>query len=120
METLWKIQLLGRLRVRQEDRIVGRFRTQKAAGVLAFLAYHRRSYPRDAVIEVFWPDAEPDAARHNLSMALSALRSVLEPPGLPPASVIVADRSSLELNPESFTTDVGEFERALRQAAHAA
>ncbi len=119
MDALWHIQLLGRLRVRQEDRVVSRFRTQKTAGVLAYLAYHRRSIPRDAVIEVFWPEAELESARHSLSMALSALRSVLEPPGIAAGSVIVADRSTLELNPDSFTTDVAEFERSLRLAAQA-
>lgn len=119
MQALWHIQLFGRLRVRQEDRVVARFRTQKAAGLLAYLAYHGRTLHRDAAIEIFWPEAELESARHSLSMALSALRSVLEPPGIAAGSVIVADRSTIELNPGSYTTDVSRFERALRQAAQA-
>ena len=47
----WTIQLLGRLRARQDDRTVSRFRTLKAAGILAYLAYHRRNHSRDLLIE---------------------------------------------------------------------
>lgn len=120
MDVIWSFQMLGRLRCRDADRTVSRFRTLKAAGVLAYLAYHRhRSHSRDALIEIFWPEAEPESARHSLSMALSALRSVLEPPGVAAGSVIIADRVSVELNPESFDTDVVAFENALRLAARA-
>ena len=98
-----------------------RFRTQKAASILAYLAYHRhRIHPREALIEMIWPEAEIDSARHSLSLALSSLRHQLEPPGIPAGSVIVADRYAVELNPDAFTTDVMEFERALRLASQAA
>src|SRR5438874_821819 len=107
METLWSFQMLGRFRLTQGERTISRFRTLKAAGVLAYLAYHRhRSHPRETLIDIFWPESEMDSARHNLSLALSSLRHQLEPPGVPAGSVIVADRSSVELNPEAFTTDV--------------
>src|ERR1051326_8271651 len=118
MENIWSIQLFGRLRLTSGERTVDRFRTQKAASILAYLAYHHhRSHPREALIDLLWPDAEIESARHSLSLALSSLRHQLEPPGIPPGSVIVADRYSVELNPEAFSTDVMEFERALRTAA---
>jgi DNA-binding SARP family transcriptional activator len=120
MERVWSFQMLGRFRLTQGERSIGRFRTLKAAGVLAYLAVHRhRSHPRETLIEIFWPEAEPDSGRHSLSLALSSLRHQLEPPGVPAGSVIVADRSSVELNPDAFTTDVMEFEQALRLAARA-
>src|SRR5438067_5080302 len=115
----WSIQLLGRLRARQGERTVSRFRTLKAAGILAYLAYHRRNHSRELLTETFWPDADLESARHSLSMALSSLRTALEPPGVPAGSVIAADRVSVELNPDAFTTDVMEFEQALRLAARA-
>src|SRR5207248_9571569 len=88
--------------------------------ILAFLAYHpHRSHPREVLIEMLWPEAEADSARHSLSLALSSLRHQLEPPGVPAGSVIVADRWSVELNPEAFATDVQQFEQSLRLAAQA-
>jgi predicted ATPase/class 3 adenylate cyclase/DNA-binding SARP family transcriptional activator len=120
MNEPWTIQLFGGLRVRQPDRVVTRFRTQKTGALLAYLAYHRgQSHSREILIEVFWPDTAPESGRHNLSHALSSLRSLLEPPGIVAGSVIIADRFSVELNPDAFSTDVAEFDRALRNATQA-
>src|SRR5262245_57311407 len=118
MNAPWNIQLFGRLRAQQGERAITRFRTQKTGALLAFLAYHRqRSHPREFLIEMLWPDTTPESGRHNLSHALSSLRNQLEPPGVPAGAVIVADRFSVELNPDAFITDVAEFEQALRLAA---
>ncbi len=120
MNEPWSIQLFGGLRVRQSERVITRFRTQKTGGLLAYLAYHRQhSHARDVLGEIFWPDTTPEVGRHNLSHALSSLRSQLEPPGVPAGTVIIADRYSVELNPDAATTDVAEFEQALRSAAQA-
>jgi predicted ATPase/DNA-binding SARP family transcriptional activator len=115
--SLWAIQLLGGLAARRSGQEVTRFRTQKAASLLATLAFHAAPQPRETLIELLWPETEPEAGRHNLSNALSFLRRALEPPGVPPGSVLLADRPSVRLNPAAFTTDVFAFERALRQAA---
>lgn len=120
MNQPWHIQLFGTLRASQEDRLITRFRTQKTGALLAYLAYFRgRSHTRETLIELFWPDTELDSGRHSLSLALSSLRSLLEPPGVPNGAVVVADRFSVELNPEAFTTDVSTFEQALRVANQA-
>jgi DNA-binding SARP family transcriptional activator len=121
MNAPWHIQLLGDLRARQGERVVTRFRTQSTGALLAYLAYHKgHSHPREVLVERFWPEVPPDKGRHNLSNALSSLRNQLEPPGgVPPGSVLIADRLSVELNPAAFTTDVEAFEQTLRQAAQA-
>lgn len=120
MRAVWRIELLGGLGARLGERTVSRFRTQKTAALFAYLAYHRhRSHPREMLIELFWPEAEPESGRHSLSLALSSLRNQLEPPGIEAGGVVVADRWSVELNPEAFTTDVGDFEAALRLSAQA-
>src|SRR5271165_3469240 len=113
---IWKVQLFGGLATRNGQREVTRFRTQKAASLLAYLAYHPGPQPREALVAMLWPDAEPDTGRHNLSNALSFLRHTLEPPGVPPGSVVVADRFAVHLNPAAFETDVQAFETALRRA----
>jgi DNA-binding SARP family transcriptional activator len=117
MGTLWRIQLLGGLRAEQDGRVVARFRTQKAASLLAYLAYYRqRSHPRELLIELLWPECEVDVARHRLSVALSLLRQQLEPVGASGGAVFVADHFSIGLDPEAVTTDVAEFEAALKRA----
>jgi LuxR family maltose regulon positive regulatory protein len=114
---MWTIQLLGGLAARRSQQEVTRFRTQKAASLLATLAFHAAPQPRELLVELLWPEAEPEAGRHNLSNALSFLRHALEPPGVPPGSVLLADRASVRLDPAAVTTDVAAFESALRQAA---
>ena len=42
---LWTIQLLGGLAARRSQQEVARFRTQKAASLLAFLAFHAGPRP---------------------------------------------------------------------------
>jgi DNA-binding SARP family transcriptional activator len=126
MDTPWRIELLGRLRATQGDRVVTRFRARKTGALLAYLAYYReRPHPREALIELFWPETEPHSGRNNLRRELSSLRRQLEPPGyprsewLPTGAVLVADRATVQLNPAACTTDVIEFEAALADAARA-
>src|SRR5205807_4846441 len=120
MVTASRIVLLGGLRIEQGDRVITRFRTQKTGALLAYLAYYReRSHPREQLIELLWPEAELGSGRNSLSIALSSLRHQLEPPGVPHGAILRADRSSIQLNPEAVTTDVAEFEAALRKAAQA-
>src|SRR5437660_5198425 len=102
---LWTIQLLGGLAARSPRREVTRFRTQKAASLLAYLAVHTTRQPREILFEMLWPESDLDASRHNLSNALSVLRQVLEPPGVHPGSVVLADRVVVRLNPVAVETD---------------
>ena len=116
----WHIQFLGGLRLQQRDATITRFKTQKIAGLLAYLAFHlRQAHPRDVLIDLFWPESDPEAGRGSLSVALSSLRNQLEPPGTPASAVLRADRFSVSLNPKIVTTDVAEFETALRAASRA-
>lgn len=119
MHERWTIRLLGGLRAEDGTRVVSRFRTQQTGVLLAYLAYFRRSHPRELLAEVFWPESSPAAARHQLSNCLSSLRHQFEPPGVPPGAVIAADRFTVQLNPAAFTTDVAEFERCLAAAGQA-
>jgi predicted ATPase/DNA-binding SARP family transcriptional activator len=120
MESRWQVTLLGALRAEREGRILAHFRRQKTGILLAYLAYFpHRTHPRDALIELLWPDADLVSARNSLSVALCFLRQHLEPPGSPSGSVLIADRSSVRLNPEAIATDVAAFEAALRDASRA-
>src|SRR5262249_52138631 len=60
-------------------------------------------------------------ARNSLRVALHLLRRQLEPPGTPDSErLLITDRRNIGLNPVAFTTDVAEFEAALRAAPRAA
>src|SRR5262245_5825035 len=120
MEPGWRVELLGGLRVCRGEQTVSHFRTRKMGDLLAYLAYFRqRTHPREVLIELLWPEADLDAGRHNLSMALSFLRQLLEPPGVPDSSILVADRHCVGLRRAAVATDVAEFEAALQAAASA-
>ena len=113
----WRITLLGTFGAENGGTKVTRFRTQQTAGLLAYLAYRAdRAHAREEIIGRIWPDDDPEAARTKLRIALSALRRQLEPPGTTPGSVIMADRLSVQLNPQATRTDTREFEDALRVA----
>ena len=46
----WRIELFGRLRLRQEEREITRFQTERTAALLAYLAYHLgQAHPRPEV-----------------------------------------------------------------------
>jgi predicted ATPase/DNA-binding SARP family transcriptional activator len=119
MDTLWRIELMGSLRAFHDADILTRFRTQKTAVLLAYLAYHLdRAHPRDLICELLWPESNLDSSRNNLRVALSSLRRQLEPPGTGGA-LILADRTTVRLNPEAVSTDVAGFETALAAARSA-
>jgi predicted ATPase/DNA-binding SARP family transcriptional activator len=113
----WRIELLGRLRVRRGDRDITRFKTHKTGALLSYLAYHtNRIHPREFLIELFWPEDTLEAGRNSLRVALNSLRRQLEPPGDSSGTVLIADRASVRLNMEAFTSDVADFEAALKTA----
>src|SRR6185503_10858117 len=120
MNEPWRITLLGGLRAEQGQRVITRFKTQKVAALFAYLAFHlRQAHPREVLIELLWPESDVPTLRNSLSVALSSLRHQFEPPGVPQGTVLRADRFSVSLNPALVTTDVAEFEHALKAAAGA-
>src|SRR4051794_6151199 len=106
MNAPWRIELLGRLRATQGDRVVSRFRARRTGSLLAYLAYYRdRPHPRVALMELLWPGAASHLGRANLRRELSSLRRQLEPPGVNPGAVIAADRDRVQLNPAACEID---------------
>lgn len=99
-----------------------RFRAQKYASLLAFLALHpNRAFSRDELIDRFWPDADFEAGRMCLRTALSSLRRQLSlPEGAGKGELFrEGDRATVVLSPGVLTTDVARFEQFARRAASA-
>ncbi|MCW3054166.1 MAG: transcriptional activator [Chthonomonadales bacterium] len=118
---MWNLQLLGGLVARSSERDVTRFRYHKAGSLLAYLAYfnHPNTPPhsRERLMEMLWPEVAPETGLKNLRNLLSALRPVLEPPGVPHGSVLCADRFSVRIEPATFTCDVHQFEAVAQKAS---
>src|SRR5262249_28979769 len=107
VEDLWYIRLLGQLCAERGGQCFTRFRTKKTAALLAYLAYHSGcSHLRESLIEQLWPDDDPEAAHNRFRVALTSLRRQLEPPDVPPGSVLLADRTHVRLHDAACTTDV--------------
>lgn len=117
MSVLCRVEMLGRIRAVLPTGPIDRFRTQKSAWILAYLALRPgQRVPRERLVDLFWPDLDLPAGRDNLKNALSILRRQIEPIGVEPGSVLVADRLLLGLNAGVVSTDVEEFEQALRKS----
>jgi DNA-binding SARP family transcriptional activator len=120
MNSQCSIELFGGIRVEQGKRVITRFRTQKTASLIAYLAFFGdRMHSREVLIDMLWPDAPSlKAGRTSLSVALSSLRNQLEPLDVPAQSLLFADRQSIGLSP-LVTTDTCRFEKAVRDAERA-
>lgn len=110
-----RVRLLGGFEVWEGDRQVGGFESQKVRALMAYLACHRRrSFSRDHLAGLLWPERGADTARHALRQAVYNLRSVLPDDGGVP--LLVSNNLEIGLNPEADCwVDVAAFEGALRQ-----
>ncbi|MCW3054008.1 MAG: putative ATPase, partial [Chthonomonadales bacterium] len=121
MNARCRIELLGDLRVVLGEQVHTRFRTRKAAHLLAYLALHpQQAQPRERLVELFWGDREEAVGRDGLSTALAQLRRQLEGEGLPVGSLFLADKQQVRLNPLAVSTDVAEFDLLLDRARQSA
>ena len=73
------ISALGVFQVARDGVPVPRteWRSKKARQLLKILVARRRPVPREQLMELLWPDADPVKAGNRLSVLLSALRDVL-------------------------------------------
>ncbi len=118
IEKIWQIELFGRLSAGKDGEIVTRFRTHKTSLLLAYLAFYpKRIHAREELIDMLWSEFEPNAGRTSLRTALASLRRQLEPPGTPSGSFLIANRSNIQINSDTVTSDVLEFEFAFKTAA---
>ena len=121
MNAPWEFQFLGKLSARRGDQTVTRFASSRVTALLARLAlFPQRDHPREELIDLLWPNSDLDAGRLNLRVALASLRRQLEPPDVPPGSVLAADRATIRLRSAAFRCDAAEFESAVKDAGRAA
>ena len=118
LQAPWQVCLLGRVHAGGLWGEVCRWPLRSVACLLARLALAPgRSFGREELVELLWPGVALDRGRARLRQTLSALRCMLEPAGVAPGSVIVADRLTVHTNPSALACDAQLVERhvALRQ-----
>jgi DNA-binding SARP family transcriptional activator len=101
-----EVSLLGPPRVERAGTLV-RFDTRKAVALLAHLAMADRPRPRDALVDLLWPDSDVERARGALRRTLSTLRAAIG------AELLETTRDHVRLvKSAGLTVDVDRF-RAL-------
>ena len=72
------VYCLGPFRVYQDDRLIAEWDSLKGRAILKYLIAHRETpIVRDILMDLFWPNADPEAARRNLHQAIYSLRQTL-------------------------------------------
>jgi len=77
------------------------------------LLHHNQNIPRDVLMDIFWPDAEPDTARNNLNVAMHNVRKALRAAVFLPLIEFESGAYGLESNLQIWL-DVEEFERCFK------
>lgn len=108
-----EVRVLGGFQVLRDGVAVpqGAWQSRKARDLFKILVTRRgRPVSREVLGETLWPDDESDAVAGRLSVALSTLRSVLDPDHRYRADhFIAADASAVSLRSESVRVDVDVF-----------
>jgi DNA-binding SARP family transcriptional activator len=107
-------RLLGRFAVALDGHPVDTQSSRRTRNVLAYLFVHRRApVSRDVLMDVFWPNVAPAAARNSLHVALTGARNALR--GCCPTPVLARNYDTYEIAPDiDVWVDVEEFERHCR------
>ncbi|MGH2699002.1 MAG: tetratricopeptide repeat protein, partial [Actinomycetota bacterium] len=108
-----QIRSLGGFAVLRNGRPVpaAEWQSKKARDLLKLLVARRgRPTPRDLLAETLWPDEDPAKLANRLSVALSIVRTALDPDRLfPPERFIVSDQDAVALDLSSVAVDVEAF-----------
>ncbi len=109
------VYCLGIFRVYQNDLLLIDWNGLKGQMILKYLiAHHNKPVSKDVLMDVFWPDADPEAARRNLHQAVYSLRQTLKERE-PHFQHILFENDCYFFNPElNLWLDFREFKKAVR------
>ncbi len=100
--------VLGRFEVQLNGEPIDGWPHCRSKAIFKYLLLNRRQpVARELLMERFWPDAEPEAARNSLNVAVHRLRRALEREDLP---IVLFSGGRYLLNPAlSVSTDADTF-----------
>jgi DNA-binding SARP family transcriptional activator len=108
-----RIRALGRFTVVVDGRLLPAsvWQSRKARDLLRILVARRgRPVPREELGVLLWGDDDPGKVSHRLSVALSTVRSVLDPArSLAPDHYLIADTGALAVDLTRVVVDVEQF-----------
>lgn len=110
------VRFFGGLDVRLEERQVTGFESHKVKALFAYLVAQRdRSFSRDHLAGLLWPDKPDEAARRNLRQTIYNLKTVLVAGGAEPSPIVASD-GELRIDPRlDCWLDVEAFAEARRR-----
>lgn len=111
-----QVYALGPFRVCVDGFFVQEWPSTKAKKIFKHLVAHAgRPVPKERLMELFWPDSNPDAARNSLNVAVYGVRKTLRQANPQFSYVLYRDGSYL-LNPSvRLWCDREEFHRLYRR-----
>lgn len=111
------VHLLGELQVVLGERPVGRWVSARGRAVFEYLVVHRHTrVRRERLMNVFWPDAPPEAARNSLNVAIHGLRQSLRTAAGERPVVVHRDGSYLIDPALELWVDIEVFEDLVKSA----
>ena len=108
---LLSVHLLGRFQVRLDDVAVEDWPSGRGRSLFKYLVCHRDPWPRrERLMDAFWPEAAPAAARNSLNVAVHGLRRAFRARAEFP--VVVLEDGTYRLGPQlRLWLDTDEFQR---------
>jgi DNA-binding SARP family transcriptional activator len=108
------VQMLGPFSITTQD-LPHKFPASRGLSVLKYLLlHHKQDIPREVLMDIFWPDIDPEAARNNLNVAMHNLRQTLQ--SITDIAVIHFENGAYGLAPNiEMWLDVDEFERCVKE-----
>ena len=117
-QALWRVELFGGIQVKFAQAELTHFEMRRSAALLARLCYWpKRTHAREELTEMLWPEEDPEVTRQRFRQVLSTLRRALQSLDASSDQLLLTDRMSIRLDAGLVTTDVAEFEQAVRAAA---
>jgi DNA-binding SARP family transcriptional activator len=94
---------LGHFTVIRGGTVLPHCAARKAISIFRYLLTrrHHRAH-KEALMDLFWPDAHPRDAAHSLHVAVSALRRYLDPPG---CSYLLLENGHYAIDPDAPVED---------------
>lgn len=108
---------LGTFHLYKNEQLLENWPSRKSKSILKYLLLHRQ-YPvsKEILMETFWPDFDPEAARNNLNVAIYNLRQTLRNGDAEYSHILFLNDGYL-LNPElSIWIDVEAFQQHIHAA----
>ena len=112
-DTSLTVHMLGMFSMTIGDLAV-KLPASRGLSLLKYLLLHNGQHtPREVLMDVFWPEAEPETARNNLNVAMHKLRKALF--AVTDLPMIIFEAGAYSLAPElPVWLDVEEFERCVK------